>query len=1188
MTTSSAGYTVGGTVQAGGGLYIPRQADAELLALCRAGEFAYVLTSRQMGKSSLMVRTASALAEQGARSVIIDLTQLGVQVTAQEWYLGLLSAVEDALALPTNVITWWNEHTHLSVTNRLTLFFEEILLAEVPQDIVIFIDEIDSTLSLSFTDDFYAAIRFFYNARAFNPQFKRLSFVLIGVATPGDLIADAKRTPFNIGRRVDLTDFTFAEALPLADGLSLPDAEARQVLGWILKWTGGHPYLTQRTCRIVADRGQPQWTEAEIDKLVTSTFLGEMSEQDNNLQFVRDMLTKRAPNMQAVLSTYQDIRLNKRPVPDEEQSLIKSHLKLSGVVKREKNLLITRNRIYAEVFNPEWIKTHLPIDDRHRRALFVGMGVGLGVAVFVAVYAISLLLRTIDTIQANQATVEAVSATQTVIRGTAEAIEGATATAQAKKQVTAAAVAAYESQRADVATSRQLAAEALNQIESGDPDLALLLSLQANRITTTWEARSSLLIAVERYPVAKPITPLDTPAGNLWSLAFSPNGSLLAAGSQDGMVLVWDVKKGQAPLHTLGTGSNKVWKLAFSPDGQTLASGNEGGQLILWDVASGQAYYRYRFTDESDVTGIAFSPSGEQLYVSLHDGVIGYWGALGAKPSAPAISRTDNKIIQMALEDNGATLITTSGDKNLTFYSAATRRKLNRNISTGKPISYFALGPDGKTMLVGHEDGSLEEWDASTPLRTGVLLPQYQDGVTHIAFSPDGKLIATASWDYESARLWDAATRRPVSPPLSGHIITVSPDGRLMATAGCAQWTNDECTQGRALLWEIDNQPRVHTLLSGHTAPVARLAFSPTANNLLASGDEKGPIIFWDLPAGKILAAGPLQNKTGSIDDLAFSPDGALLVSANGDGSATVWDTQTRQVLSRLEKQTYAIKSIAFSPNGEWVASGSCQIINQEGICAAGEIRLWSAQTGQPVGEPLIGHTGWVWRLAFSPNGQTLVSGSEDGSLIWWDISAQGEGRLLHQSAGHTSDVLSLAFSPNGQTLISGSCRTGAVNLASCTQGEIILWDAKTWQPLREPLSQHNGWVTDLAFSPDGALLASAACNSHAPDTGDCLAGEIYLWDAAALQPMSKPLVAHTGQVSSLAFNAAGSWLASGSTDTGVIRWDLNPADWQKKACLLAKRNMSRAEWAQFMGPDAPYQRTCANLPAGEGSAAGK
>lgn len=359
-------YTVGGTVQAGGGIYLTRAADDELLEMCRANVFAYILTARQMGKSSLVVQTAERLVGEGVKSAYIDLTKIGggKDVTAEQWYLGLLVLLKSRLKLRTDVIQWWRERTHLSHPQRFTDFVEQVLLTEVSEPVVIFIDEIDTTLGLDFTDDFFAAIRYFYTDRVQAPAFKRLSFVLIGVATPSDLIRNPQRTPFNIGQRVDLTDFTFEEALPLAAGLNLPPDEARQVLGWVFKWTNGHPYLTQRLCLALAEQGRSCWTEEDVDSVVAATFFGEMSEQDNNLQFVRDMLLERTPDLGGVLTTYQEIRAGIRPVRDEEQSIVKSHLKLSGIVKRAGVELQVRNRIYETVFDELWVREHLPTNWR--------------------------------------------------------------------------------------------------------------------------------------------------------------------------------------------------------------------------------------------------------------------------------------------------------------------------------------------------------------------------------------------------------------------------------------------------------------------------------------------------------------------------------------------------------------------------------------------------------------------------------------------------------------------------------------------------------------------------------------------------------------------------------------------------------------------------------------------------------
>ncbi|MBN1352216.1 AAA-like domain-containing protein, partial [candidate division KSB1 bacterium] len=373
-------YTVGGTVQAGTGVYIPRKADEDLLALCRESKFTYILTPRQMGKSSLMMRTAERLRQQGVAAVTIDLSLMGSNLSAEEWYLGILTIIGDKLDLETDAINWWQQQQHMGITQRLTLYFQTVLLREFEKQVVIFIDEIDTTLGLPFTDDFFIAIRYLYNARAANPEFKRLSFVLIGVATPGDLIADPQRTPFNIGQRVDLTDFTAEEALPFARGLGLPPEKAQPVLSRILEWTGGHPYLTQRLCAAIASQAGDDWSEDRIAGAVHSTFFDQTSELDNNLQFVRDMLTRRAPKgtEREVLLTYQQIYRDKTPVKDEEQSLAKNHLKLSGIVKRQNQFLLLRNPIYREVFNAQWIKEHLPTNwVRRLRRLLVALGTSL-------------------------------------------------------------------------------------------------------------------------------------------------------------------------------------------------------------------------------------------------------------------------------------------------------------------------------------------------------------------------------------------------------------------------------------------------------------------------------------------------------------------------------------------------------------------------------------------------------------------------------------------------------------------------------------------------------------------------------------------------------------------------------------------------------------------------------------------
>jgi hypothetical protein len=298
------------------------------------------------------------------------LNLIGTQVTAEAWYLGLLDVITQQLKLKTDAIDWWKSHNHLGPAQCFRQFLEDVLLVEVDEPVVIFVDEIDATIGMSFTDDFFAAIRLLYNARAHNPTLKRVSFVLVGVATPSDLINDPKRTPFNIGQGVELTDFTFEEAFPLSKGWGLPEKDAGQVLDWILKWTNGHPYLTQQLCKTVAEQHQEHWSEERIDKLVAETYLTEKGKQDNNLQFVRDMMTKHWSDVEALLLIYGDVWQGK-PVLDEARSPIKAHLKLSGAVRAENSVFQVRNLIYNTVFVDKWIEQNLPLDSVRKKIDYV-------------------------------------------------------------------------------------------------------------------------------------------------------------------------------------------------------------------------------------------------------------------------------------------------------------------------------------------------------------------------------------------------------------------------------------------------------------------------------------------------------------------------------------------------------------------------------------------------------------------------------------------------------------------------------------------------------------------------------------------------------------------------------------------------------------------------------------------------
>jgi AAA-like domain/FHA domain len=359
-------YVTGGTLQHDAPCYVERRADQDVYAWLRQGEFCYVLTSRQMGKSSLMVRTTSRLRQAQANVVALDLTAIGLNLTPEQWYDGLLLRMGPQARLEDDLEAFWRNQQRLGPVQRWFSALREVILPRHAGQLVIFIDEIDTVRSLPFsTDEFFAAIRECYNRRSEDSEFNRVTFCLLGVATPSELIRNTKTTPFNIGHRIELTDFTEREAVPLAQRLYPDPAHARQLLAQILHWTNGHPYLTQRLCRAVAEvnrtgaaatlREAPQ-----IDELCERLFLSPRArEQDDNLLFVRERILRTDADLARLLAVYEQV-LNGERVPDDETDDLINQLRLSGIIDVAEGYLKVRNRIYGRVFDQAWIAANVP------------------------------------------------------------------------------------------------------------------------------------------------------------------------------------------------------------------------------------------------------------------------------------------------------------------------------------------------------------------------------------------------------------------------------------------------------------------------------------------------------------------------------------------------------------------------------------------------------------------------------------------------------------------------------------------------------------------------------------------------------------------------------------------------------------------------------------------------------------
>lgn len=364
-------FVTGGTLPLESASYVERASDRELFENLLAGRYCYVLNARQMGKSSLSVRTLSRLEASGVKVISLDLTQMGGRnVTPEQWYSGLAVEAGRILGIRSEALAYCRANSDFAPMHRFFGFLRDVVLTQFQGPIVVCLDEIDATMNLPFDcDEFFAGIRDCFNRRTREPIFERLTFCLIGVAVPSDLIRTATTTPFNIGTRIDVADFTLDEI----QGFSKPFGDqGKDIVERVHYWTSGHPYLTQSVLAAVSQRRNP--TKQDVDAVVQDLFFGPKSRERNpNLADVANRAVNAGANEPSpskfradLLSTYLRV-LQRGKVSDDEGNRSTSLLKLSGLVRSEQGRLLPRNRIYSRVFDRRWVEDSMPAQELRRQ-----------------------------------------------------------------------------------------------------------------------------------------------------------------------------------------------------------------------------------------------------------------------------------------------------------------------------------------------------------------------------------------------------------------------------------------------------------------------------------------------------------------------------------------------------------------------------------------------------------------------------------------------------------------------------------------------------------------------------------------------------------------------------------------------------------------------------------------------------
>ena len=1126
-------YVVGGPIQPRRACYVERDADRELLDHLISGHYCHVLAPPQSGKSSLVARAARALRREGFLTAVVDLAQTAGrerETEAGRWYYGIAYRIVRDLKISIDLQHWWQEKKPLPAVQRLNEFFWEVVISGTRAPLVIFIDGVESVQDLEHAEDLFDSVRASQDARAAEPEYDRLRFVLLGSPLPhagqtGDL------SRFRIGRPVELPDFTFEQARPLSQELGLEPGDAERALYRILYWTCGHPYLTQKLCRAVARSAEPVRSDEAIDHMVQERFLaGSAPENEPNLRTTRARIDVDSKLVHGALRLYRRVWRGRR-VRSDRFSIAQEYLRNLGLVSvHPEQRLVVRNRIYGQVFSKRWTSQNLPVNWPAMVTAIAAVLLLCGVPYWYArllprPYVETLRLATVDydvALDAYEGLRRIPGFGEQADELFAGVLERRSAQARNWQEALTADVELRGLYRQMDRADRLLAEFWERQAAAAESaelrDRALIYRIRALQSSTPERLRRAAALIGQDYPQLRAVV---RPGAIIDSLTMEPSGDSVVTLTTDHFVQTWRTDTG----------------LASGADGGFAALAEEFVTVrrrvaVDADGTVRQPVLRV-WLDHPQPTDVwlrLVSPAGNAAEIPIRGQSAGAGGPFVFDQGEPSLAALSGDTIRgtwtLEVEDrfSGSTGLLARWELVLAGSATPVTDEPGNPILVPDPRPTsgvrVVLSPDGRRAAAVSANpetrGFLQIWDVGA----GALSARVpvDPGDRDIAFDAEGRFLITEDRrDASQVRVWRADSGQPLMVLESRSAFVLPPalsvSGSVLAVAERA---GDTGVRVR----------RVDLSAARELAPVilggelVGMALGPEGR-YLAAMDRENVVRVWDSESGGLITQMAHEHK---LARLLFDRSGRWLATVEETGSARIWALSGERAGEFAGGQTRALialeirdpRSLSFSSDGEMVLlqtrARSYELLTLPGGAA---VMAPLRHSGELNGFPVDGGEG-AFSMAFDAAGTRIVTGRGTASARVWDVAATVEPDSPVVFAA--DDARLLAMSPKGFQLVRGDDQ-GGVN---------FLDRGQPWSPMipEESTAGHAGPITALAYSPDGSHLVSVGAD-----------GSVLLWDAAGRRLAGQRFHHGSGQVLNAAISPDNRTIVTGG-QLGARLWD--------------------------------------------------